>query len=102
MGYYEKDMSNYIKINLRKDFHASDGWEIFPEDNWESYRPDFIVERKYRGRIERVVIEAKMEPKITQKHIDQINSYARNLAGGNAVIKEKILAVVSRARARIS
>ena len=91
MAFNEHEMYDKVYEMLRRDYPASEDWEIYRKDRWEGYEPDFVVERECCGRIERVVVEVKAECTVRQKHIDQLNRYARNLAGGNAVIVGKIL-----------
>jgi len=92
----EKDMYDFIYTNLRKRYPHYEGWEIYAEDNWDTYRPDFVVERRNRrGEIERVVVEAKCDFRVKREHIDQLNRYCRNLAGPNTYIVDKILAIPS-------
>ena len=43
------------------------------------------------------ISEVKRTSRVSQGHIDQLNSYARNLAGENVKIVEKILAVLASA-----
>lgn len=93
----EFDMYPEVRALLRKRFPASNGWEIKYRERRERYEPDFIVERKVRGVIERVIVEVKAVCKVTEKHVSQINRYARNLAGANVRIVGKILVLPSRA-----
>lgn len=101
MSVREEEMYPYVKKNLRRRFPAYEGWEIYEKDRWEGYEPDFVVERRYRGKIERVVVEVKNVCTVSQSHIEQLNRYAKNLAGGNAVIVAKILVVPAGADASI-
>ncbi|NJE47342.1 hypothetical protein E3E35_08005 [Thermococcus sp. GR7] len=94
----EFDMYPYVKERLRKRYPASEGWIIKHRERRENYEPDFVVERRVSdGKIERVIVEVKAVCKVTQEHIDQINRYARNLAGLNVRIIKKILVVPSYA-----
>ncbi|AEF97311.1 Dna2/Cas4 domain-containing protein [Methanotorris igneus] len=94
----EFDMYPYVRRNLRKRYPASKGWVIKERERRGSYEPDFIVERRTKSVIERIVVEVKATPKITENHIKQINRYAKCLAGANVKIKEKILVVPSGAK----
>jgi len=94
MVYCEQDMYEYVYRNLRGRYPRSEGWEIRAQDDWGAYRPDFVVERcSWDGTIERVICEVKAENRVTQRHISQINDYARRLAGRNVRIRQKILAI---------
>ncbi|RLG56872.1 MAG: hypothetical protein DRN88_03545 [Candidatus Hydrothermarchaeota archaeon] len=97
----EFDMYPKVKECLRKRFPASDGWEIKHRDRRSSYEPDFVVERRIGGRIERVIVEVKAECKVTRNHISQINEYAKKLAGSNVRIVKKILVVPAHANTSI-
>lgn len=93
MTWREEDMYPYVWRNLRARFPAYEGWEIYEKDRWKGYEPDFVVERRFRRRIERVVVEVKATCKVSWAHIKQLNMYARNLSGRNVTIVEKILVV---------
>ena len=93
LSWREEDMYPYVMKDLRIRFPAYDGWEIFPQDAWSGYRPDFVVERRRHGKIQRVVVEVKADCKVRLDYIRQLNSYARNLAGRNVEIVGKILVV---------
>jgi len=97
----EFDMYPEVRVLLRKKFPASKGWDIKHRERREGYEPDFIVERKVKGVIERVIVEVKAVCKVTEEHIRQINKYARNLAGANVRIVRKILVIPSHADASI-
>ena len=86
-------MYTNVRRNLRQKYPKNKGWEIYGKDRWEGYEPDFVVERRRRGRIERIVVEAKLTDQVTENDISQLNSYVRNLAGGNTKIVDKVLAV---------
>jgi len=81
------------KRNLRSKYPQKDGWEIHEQDHWDNYIPDFVVERRNRGKIERVVVEVKLTEKVQGKDVRQLNQYVRNLAGGNTKIKDKVIVV---------
>jgi len=91
MTWREEDMYPYVWRNLRARFPAYEGCEIYEKDRWKGYEPDFVVERRFRRRIERVVVEVKATCKVTWTHIKQLSIYARNLSGRNVTIVEKIL-----------
>jgi len=88
----EKEMYPNVWRSLRRKYPKRDGWEIFHEDNWVSYRPDFVIEKKTRGRVKRVICEVKLND-ITQRDVTQINGYTRNLSGGSVNIMGKLLYV---------
>lgn len=92
MTFEERDMYRSVRNNLRRRFPQSKGWKIYPEDPWKGIQPDFVVERQYRGSIQRVLCEVKAESRIKKDHIDQINRYG-SIGAGNARIIQKILAV---------
>lgn len=94
MSFYEHDMYPYVSKNLRRRYPKHEGWNIYDKDRWSGYEPDFVVERKGL-KIERTIVEVKVTCRVSQSHIDQLNSYVRNLAGGNVKIVEKILVVPS-------
>ncbi len=99
MGFRERDMYSHVRDVLRRRFPAWDGWEIYEQDHWGHYIPDFVVERVgSSGRIERVVVEVKDECSVSLSHIFQVNMYARNLAGNNVKIVGKILVYPSGVR----
>lgn len=87
----EDVMYPYVKRNLQASYPARLGWTIIGKDRWNGYEPDFTVERRRKGRVERVVVEVKAAIKAEGSHVDQINKYARNISGGNAVLRNKIL-----------
>ncbi len=94
MGFTEQDMYPAAREALRRRYPASDGWEIHFRRKREGYEPDFVIEKKSRfGPIKRAIAEVKAECAITQRHIDQLNQYVRNLSGGNAKIVAKHLIV---------
>ncbi len=79
--------------NLRAEFPAYKGWEIYRKDRWVGYEPDFTVERKVRGKIQRAIVEVKATCNISQAILNQLNSYTKKLSGRGVEIVEKILAV---------
>lgn len=89
----EADMYPYTQVLLRGKYPKKDGWEIYPQDTRGkgTYIPDFVVERLYRTKIYKIPVEVKLECKATQDHIDQLNRYAKGLAGPNVKILSKIL-----------
>ena len=92
MTFEERDMYSHVNNNLRRRFPYQKGWQIYHQDPWKGIRPDFVVERKHRGSIQRIICEVKAESKIKKDHIDQINRYG-SIGAGNAKIIKKILAV---------
>jgi hypothetical protein len=99
---YEEEMYPYVWRNLRNKYPTAAGWEIRNQDIWEGIRIDFVCERRSRGRIERVVCDAKCRERVNMDDINQINDYCRCLAGGNAIIREKILAIPSHSRISVN
>jgi len=93
MTFREEEMYPYVRRNLRARYPAHKGWEIYEKDRWNGYEPDFVVERRRRGKIQRVVVEVKATCKVSQDHVDQLNRYVRNLSGRNVKIVSKILAI---------
>ncbi len=98
MSWHEREMYASVARNLRARFPEYDGWEIIKQPRYtggkyRNYELDLMVERRWRGKIERVVVEVKVTDEVTTAHVDQLNRYARNVAGGNAMIIEKILVV---------
>jgi hypothetical protein len=89
----EEDMYPYVKRNLRSKYPVYDGWEIYEKDRWIGYEPDFVVERKCHGKIQRVVAEVKAICKVPHSYIAQLNKYVRNLSGKNIEIVGKILVI---------
>ncbi len=81
--------------SLRRRFPAEDGWEIEERPAYSGYSPDYAIERRRRGTVERVVVEVKDTDRVTNVHIDQLNRYVRNLSGGNVRIVAKFLIVPS-------
>jgi len=90
-------MYPYVRRNLRRKYPKYEGWEIYERDRWKGYEPDFVVERRRRGKIERAVVEVKLTCRVSTNHVTQLNLYARNLAGRNVRIIEKILVVPAKA-----
>ena len=102
MSWHEEEMYSYARKNLRARFPAGNGWQIIVKDRWSggkssTYEADIVVERKRGGKIQRIVVEAKVTEKVSKSHINQINRYSKNLSGGNSVIVRKILVVPSGA-----
>jgi len=93
MTFREEDMYPYVRRNLRARYPKHDGWEIYKKPKWPGYEPDFVVERKKRGRVQRVIVEVKLTCKVSNSHVSQLNKYVRNLSGKNAKIIKKILVV---------
>lgn len=93
MTFREEDMYPYVRRNLRRRYPASAKWKIYGKDRWEGYEPDFVVERKYRKKIERIIVEVKVTSIVSQSHVDQLNQYVQKLSGGNVKIKGKILVI---------
>ena len=95
MTWREEDTYPYVLKNLRRRYPKSEGWEIYVKDRWRGYETDFTVERIWRGRKERIIVEVKMECKIYERFIRQLNKYAKKLAGKGVKIRNKILVVPS-------
>ena len=96
MMVYESYMYPYVRRNLRRRYPKEKGWKIFHQDDWGGDIVDFIVERRNRrGVIERAIVEVKRVTRLTWEHVNQVNRYARDLAGGNTRIVKKILVVPS-------
>lgn len=94
-GISEKDMYPRVRRNLRQRYKKCEGWEIIEQPDYGGYKPDFIVERKRRGKIERVVVEVKATDKISKEHIKQLNDYVKKLAGKDVKIVAKKFYVLS-------
>lgn len=93
----ESDMYPASRTRLRDWFPAADGWEIVAQDHHGTYIPDFVITRRtWWGAIKKAVAEVK-KCQITQADIDQLNAYARNLAGPNVSIVAKIFIVAAGA-----
>ncbi len=98
MSFTEHEMYESAYRALRRRYPASKGWKIIPQFEGNGYRPDFVVERRdWQGTIHRVIAEVKAACEIARNHIEQLNLYARNLAGPNVQIDAKILIVPSGA-----
>ena len=96
MMVYEKFTYPYVRRSLRKRYPKKMGWEIHIKDDPSNAFPDFLVERRTRkGFIERVIVEVKKATRITRQHVDQLNSYARHMAGENVRVVNKIMVVPS-------
>ncbi|MBW2031018.1 MAG: hypothetical protein JRJ31_18315 [Deltaproteobacteria bacterium] len=94
MGFMEQDMYPAAQDALRRRYPASAGWEIHFRQRREGYEPDFVIEKKsWFGPVKRVIAEVKADCAITQRHVDQLNQYTRNLSGGNVRIVAKHLIV---------
>jgi hypothetical protein len=91
MAFKEKDMYDAAWDAVRRRYPLSDGWELTAQDNHGTYIPDFVLRRTFRREVWYVPVEVKDECVATQSHVNQLNRYARNLAGGNARIENKIL-----------
>lgn len=91
----ERDLYDHVRNALRRRYPASLGWEIIAQYNGITYIPDFVCERKNRGRIEKVICEVKggTRPTISNNDVSQLKRYARNLAGNNVIILDKIFAI---------
>ncbi len=93
----EREMYPTTRTNLRNRYPTSEGWAIYPLDHHGTYIPDYVIERRLRNRrIIKVVVEVK-KCRVTQYDINQLNGYARNLAGPNVGIEAKIFVVASGA-----
>jgi len=88
-GFREFDMYPYVRELLRRRFPASEGWVIKERERRNGYEPDYIVERRRRGIIERHIFEVKQEAKARMEHVRQVNKYAKYLSGPNVKIKSK-------------
>lgn len=95
----EKDMYPYVYSNLRARFSKRDGWEIYEQDRRgsQTYRPDFVVERKINNTTYKIPVEVKCNCKAIQADINQLNRYSKSLAGPNVSIQSKILVYPSGA-----
>lgn len=94
----EKEMYPYVYNLLRRRYPLNEGWEITEQHyTTGTYIPDFVVSKN--GKLIKYVVpvEVKYVCKATQAHINQLNSYASKLAGGKAVIQNKILVYPSGA-----
>ncbi len=94
----EYEMYKYVYMLLRKKYPKKKRWEIKPQWRGSTYRPDFLVERRVRGIIQRIIVEVKAQCSIRESHIKQLNSYVSKVSGPNVRILEKILVVPGRAR----
>ena len=88
-GTNEKDMYPRVRRNLRRRYPKSKGWEIIEQPDYGGYKPDFIVERKKGKKTEKIVVEVKATDKISKEHIEQLNDYAKKLAGKDVKIVAK-------------
>ncbi len=94
-NWIERDLYYHLRRALRSRYPASEGWRIFPQYNGITYIPDFVCKRKNKGRVETVICEVKggSRPTISKKDVSQLKQYARNLAGNNVIILDKIFAI---------
>ena len=90
--FLEKDMYDNVYSVLRARYPLKDGWDIKHLEHHKTYVPDFIVERTKKGIIEKVIVEVKRSH-LSQPAVNQLNAYARNLAGPNVRIVGKIFVV---------
>lgn len=91
----EFSMYDNVYNALRRRFPTGQGWEINERPNYGSYIPDFTIERRAGKTIERAVGEVKDTNRVAKVHIDQLNRYVRNIAGGNVKIVAKFIVVPS-------
>ncbi|KAF5057155.1 hypothetical protein DSECCO2_359860 [anaerobic digester metagenome] len=99
MSFTEYNLYPNVLRNLGNQFKYKDGWEIIPQYRGRTgYRPDFVIQRKNRGKIERVVVEVKAVKRISQRDITQVHRYVRALSGRNVKIVGRILAVPAGTR----
>lgn len=89
----EYDMYDYVYNNLRSRYPESSGWELAyqPHYNYNSYIPDFVVQRYRNGTVQKIVAEVKLDSYIYYSYIEQLNEYVRKLSGGNGKIIKKFL-----------
>lgn len=92
----EKDLYTNCYNTLRKRYPTGYGWIITAQDNYGTYIPDFVIEKKWGKKTFKVIVEVK-KCSITKNDIDQLNKYVRNLAGPNVDVKAKIFIVASKA-----
>lgn len=97
----EMDMYPFAHSALRRRYPASKGWRIIKQDHRGTYIPDFTIEKTGRKWTYRIPAEVKLDCKATRAHISQLNGYARNLAGSNVRIENKILIYPSGADTRL-
>lgn len=97
MAFKEKEMYDAAWDAVRRRYPLSDGWELTAQDNRGTYIPDYVLKRVSRGITWYVPVEVKAVCKATSIHVAQLNGYARNLAGGNARIENKIMVYPSGA-----
>ncbi len=88
-------MYKEVEGMLAFNFTRFGGWDIKPQHSRRkgSYRPDFLVERRIRGVIERIPVEVKRECNINDTHVKQLTDYMRKLSGPNTKILGGILVI---------
>ncbi len=86
------DLYPYVKANLRKRYPYDDGWIIRKLDR-EKNNPDFVVDRRRKGFVERAVVEVVPECEITEEHIKKLYEFAEKLKEEGVEIIAKILVI---------
>lgn len=86
------DMYPYVKANLRKRYPYDDGWAIRKLDK-EKDNPDFIVDRRRKGHVERVIVEVIPECQVTKEHISSLERHVEKFSEEGVEIVAKIIVV---------
>ncbi len=86
------DMYPYVKANLRKRYPYDDGWVIRKLDK-ERDNPDFVVDRRRKGYIERAIVEVIPDCYITQKHLEDLERHIQKHKDEGVEIIARIIVV---------
>lgn len=72
---------------LRRQYPGHEGWRILPRDEWAVYGPDFVLERRAAGEVERAIVKVKLGPTVSARDIARLRSYGRGYLGERTVIQ---------------
>jgi hypothetical protein len=72
---------------LRRTYPGHEGWRILPRDDWAVYGPDFVLERRVAGEVERAIVKVMLGPTVSSRDILRLRGYRRAYLGEQGLIQ---------------
>ncbi len=91
------DMYPYVKANLRKRFPYEDGWIIRKMDKEREDNPDFVVERRRKDRVDKVIVEVVADCKVTEEHVRDLERHTQKFSVEGVRILTRIIVICAGA-----